>query len=113
AAKFRATITEYAVARRPSFVTKDSSFVVTPEMTNEVYQRLQSRGIPLSRAVYDSAAPLVRRIIGQQVARVAFGPRVEFARGLRDDAALAKAVELLNGVHTSKDLLARAPAPAR
>ncbi|MEO7457200.1 MAG: S41 family peptidase [Gemmatimonadaceae bacterium] len=113
AAKFRSAITEYALSLRASTSAKDTAFVVTPAMTNALYQRVQARGVTLSRAVYDAANPLVTRLLAQQVARYAFGPGVEFARGLRDDPALLKALELLEGVNAPKDLLSRAPAPAK
>jgi hypothetical protein len=76
-------------------------------MRDELYRRLQARKIDLPRIVYDSAAPLVTRALGSQIARYVFGPRAEAARGLREDPALTKALELLRGVTTPAALLER------
>jgi carboxyl-terminal processing protease len=92
-------------------------FVVTPAMREELYRRIQAKGIALSRSVYDSAAPLVTRALGSQIARYAFGPRAQAARSLREDATLTRALALLDGVRTSRELLTRGAsasvAPAR
>ena len=76
-------------------------------MREELYRRLQARQITVPRAVYDSAAPLVTRALGSQIARYVFGPRAEAARTLREDPALTKAIELLTGVASQQALLAR------
>ena len=111
--RFRSAITEYALSLRNSPAVKDSGFVISAAMADALYARLQSRGLRVSRAVFDSASPLVTRLLGQQIARYAFGPRVEFARAMRDDPALMKAVALLAGVRSSGELLARAGSAPR
>ena len=82
-----------------------AQFVVTPAMRDELYRRLQSRNVSVPRAVYDSAAPLLTRALGSQIARYVFGPRAEAARSLREDPTLIKALELLQGVDSPKALL--------
>ncbi|MDB4878792.1 MAG: carboxyl-terminal protease [Gemmatimonadetes bacterium] len=107
APKFRDAVVDYALALKGTQAVRRPDFVVTPAMRDELFRRLAARGVVLPRAVYDSAAPLVTRALGTQVARYAFGPRVEFERSLRDDPALAKAEALLRGTSTPQALLAR------
>ena len=76
-------------------------------MRDDLYRRLHARGVKLSRAVYDSAAPLVNRALGGQVARYVFGQRIEFSRGLREDPAILRALDLLQGVKSQKELFER------
>lgn len=105
--KFRDAITDYAFALRASHTVKDPAFVVTPAMRDELYRRLQARGIAVTRAVYDSAAPLVSRALAAQIERYVFGNRAEFDRTLREDPVVTRAVALLRGVHTPRELLDR------
>jgi carboxyl-terminal processing protease len=105
--KFRDALVDYALSLKASHAVTNPDFVVTPAMRDELYRRLQSRGIDVPRAVYDSAAPLVTQTLGGQIARYAFGNRTEFLRGLRDDPALTKALALLDGVPSPKALIAR------
>ena len=112
AARFRDVIVQYALSLRKSHAVTDSNFSVTPAMRADVYRQLQARGVNVPRAVYDSASPLVTRALTGQLARYVFGQRVEFSRNLRDDPSMTRAVELLAGVKTQKELLARVPRQA-
>jgi carboxyl-terminal processing protease len=105
--QFRDAMVDYALSLKASGTVTSPDFVVTTAMRDELYRRLQARGIDVRRAVYDSAAPLVTRALGTQVTRFVFGPRAEFARGLRQDQTLAKALELLQGAATPKTLVER------
>ena len=105
--KFRETVVDYAIALKASRGVTSQDFTVTPAMRDELYRRLQGRGIALDRAVYDSAQTLVNRALGGQITRFVFGTQAEFARSLREDADLAKARELLRGVSTPADLVRR------
>ena len=110
--KFRAAMVDYALSLKASGGVASPDFAVTPAMRDELFRRLAARGIVVPRAVYDSAAPLVSRALGAQIARFVFGQRAEFARTLRQDATLAKALELLHGVESPRALLDRARPPA-
>ncbi len=103
--QFRDAMVDYALSLKASRALTSPDFVVTPAMRSELYRRLQERGVVLSRTVYDSAAPLVMRALGVQVARYVFGPRAEFARTLKQDSTLAKALELLRGAASPKALV--------
>ncbi len=112
--KFRDAITAYVMSLRASKTITSPEFVVTPAMRDELYRRVTERGVPLTRATYDADSALVTRVLTGQIARYVFGANLEFSRALRDDAALLRAAELLKGVHSQHDLLARIPAtPAR
>jgi hypothetical protein len=66
---------------------------------------MKGRGVVVDRAVYDSASPLVSRVLSAQITRFVFGTQEEFARGLREDSTLARARQLLQGAETQQDLL--------
>jgi carboxyl-terminal processing protease len=103
--QFRDAMVDYALSLKASGAVPTAQFVVTPAMREELYRRLQARQIIVPRTVYDSAAPLVTRALGSQIARYVFGPRAEAARSLREDPALVKALELLTGVGSSAELM--------
>ena len=105
--RFRETMVDYAIALKAARGVTSQEFTVTPAMRDELYRRLQGRGVVVDRAVYDSAQGLVDRALGGQITRFVFGPRAEFARSLREDADLAKARELLRGVATPAQLVRR------
>jgi len=106
--KFRDAVTDYAIALKSSRTITSPDFVVTQQMRDELFRRMQARGVEVERAVYDSAQSLVNRALGAQITQFVFGPKAAFARSLREDADLAKARELLRGVNTPADLLRRA-----
>ncbi len=106
-AQFRDVMVDYAIALKAAKAVPSQQFVVTPAMRDELYRRMEARRITVPRTVYDSAAPLVTRALGSQIARYVFGPRAEAARSLRDDPTMNKAIELLQGVDSPKALLER------
>ncbi|HEX7977685.1 MAG TPA: S41 family peptidase [Gemmatimonadaceae bacterium] len=106
--KFRDAMVDYALALKASKSITSPDFVVTPAMRDELYRRMKGRGAVVDRATYDAAAPLVDRVLSAQITRFVFGTQEEFSRGLREDATLAKARELLQGAGTPADLLNRA-----
>ena len=105
--RFRETLVDYAISMKASRGVASQDFTVTPAMRDELYRRLQGRGVDVDRAVYDSAQSLVNRALGGQITRFVFGPQAEFARLLREDADLAKARELLRGVSSPAELVRR------
>jgi carboxyl-terminal processing protease len=105
--QFRDATVDYALALKASKRITSPDFVVTPQMRDELFRRMQGRGITVERAVYDSAAGLVSRVLAAQITRFVFGTQVEFARGLREDSTLARARELLRGAASPTELLQR------
>ncbi len=90
-----------------SIVMKDSvkpDFTVTPAWRNTFYTQLTAAGVRVDRAVYDSASPEVDRLIGDRVARFAFGDSTAKRRELADDTQLEIALKLLRQVPSQHDL---------
>jgi carboxyl-terminal processing protease len=107
--RFRDAIMEYVLLMKASNVIRDPNFTVTAAMRDELYRRMQARGVVVTRAVYDSAGPIITRALSSQLSHYLFGPQVEFARGLREDRTMTRAVELLRGARTPAELLGRVP----
>jgi carboxyl-terminal processing protease len=107
---FRDALTEYALALKVGRTLTSPRFEVTPAMRDEFWSRLQRRGVTVDRAVYDSAAGLVSRQLGYEIARFAFGPEAEFRRRAADDEAITTALDLMRDATSQRDLLARAAA---
>jgi carboxyl-terminal processing protease len=105
--QFRDAITDYAMSLKGSSTITSMDFVVTDAMKNEVWQRMRQSGIDIDKSLYDSA-PLVARFISYDVARYVLGRPAEQRRIAQDQPEVQKAVSLLRGVKTPKELLARA-----
>ena len=101
---------DFAVALSTfAFDLKDSvkpDFTVSPAWRAEFYRRLQSAGVPVDRALYDSASTEVDRLIGDRVARLVFGDSTAKRRELKDDVQLERALEILRKGETQRDLFA-------
>ncbi|MDB4917382.1 MAG: carboxyl-terminal protease [Gemmatimonadetes bacterium] len=111
---FRAALVDYALSLKSAHVIASRDFVVTDAMRNDLYKRLLARGVDLRRTLYDSAAPIISRVVAQQTSRYVFGPQAEYLRQLQQDPTATRAFSLLHGVHSQKDLFARAmPTSAR
>ena len=105
--QFRDAITDYAMSLKGAGTVSSPDFAVTDEMRNQVWQRMRQRGVDIDRAIYDAASPLVSRYITYDVARYVFGRAAEQRRFVLDEVEVQKALELLRGVKTQKELLAR------
>jgi hypothetical protein len=77
-------------------------------MLDEVWKRMNARGVVMDRSLYDDAAPVVRQLLTFDIARYVFGPEAEFKRRVANDRAIATALELATGVTSQKQLLERA-----
>ncbi|MBX6333392.1 MAG: S41 family peptidase, partial [Gemmatimonadaceae bacterium] len=93
------------------------NFTVTPAWRDELYRRITAAGITVDRALYDSASTEVDRIIGDRVARLAFGDSTAKRREVADDAPLMRALSIIRRGETQQDLFATAqrggPTPQR
>lgn len=107
--QFRDALTDYALSLKSSKTITSPDFVVTPEMRADLLKRMQSRGIKVDSAVYDAASGLIDRQLGSEIARYVFGDATDYARRLRSDVTVNKALELISGAPTQKDLLRRVP----
>jgi carboxyl-terminal processing protease len=106
--QFRDAMTEYALALRSSKSIASPEFSVTPEMRDALWKYVEAKDIPLGRAEYDSAAPLVSRLLGYEVARYVFGPIAEARRIAAADPTIRLAETMLRGQPTQRELFARA-----
>jgi len=112
ASHFRDAVTDYALFLKANRSISSPDFVITPAMREEVWNRMKSRGVDISRSAYDEAEPLVSRVMGFEIARYVFGPDAEFRRRASVDKTLQKALELAHGAKSEHDLLRRAMAEA-
>ncbi|MDQ6828053.1 MAG: S41 family peptidase [Gemmatimonadota bacterium] len=111
--KYRDALAEYAIALRASKTITSPDFVPTQAMREELWNRMRAHGVTIARAVYDSAHALVTRSLSDEITRYIFGPDRALARRLRDDRAIAAALELTADASTERQLLDRAAARHR
>jgi carboxyl-terminal processing protease len=79
-------------------------FTVRPAWRDELYRRATAAGVTVDRALYDSASTEVDRMLGGRIARLAFGDSTAKRREVGDDAALRRALEILQRGATQQDL---------
>ena len=111
--KFRDAVTDYGLSLKAAASITSPDFVVTPAMLDELWRRMQRRGIDIDRAVYDRASVTVSRILAWEIARYVFSPDMEFLRRAREDDAIRTATAILAGARTQREVLARAEARSR
>jgi carboxyl-terminal processing protease len=85
-------------------------FQVQPQWRDELYRRLQAKGVTVDRAQWDASSRYVDTQLEQRIARLAFGDSTAKRRSLRYDAPLRKAIEVVNRGQTQRDLFAIASA---
>jgi carboxyl-terminal processing protease len=102
--QFREALTAYAadIARRG--LAKTPEFTVTPEMRQGLWSALVAAKVIVPRQVYDDASEAIDRVLGAEVARQAFGVPGAQQRSVHNDAMIARAATLLQGV-TAPDAL--------
>jgi carboxyl-terminal processing protease len=112
------SLAQYAEELRPQL--RNPNFTVEPAWRTEYFRRLKSGGVPVDSATFFAAPRYVDRIMGQRIAKAAFGDSSGVIRNFRDDNQLQKAIELLRRSQTQRDLFATAmasnttaPAPTR
>jgi len=105
---FRDEVTTLALDVKAKHTVASPDFEVTPALLDDLYRRLVARGVKLDRSVYDDAKPVVSRVLAAEIERYVFGPDAELRRSASSDAALAKALQLVEGVKTEADMLRRA-----
>jgi carboxyl-terminal processing protease len=90
-------------------VKGNPQFTVVPTWRDELYNRLVKKGVQVDRKLFDGAQSQIDRMLGQRVARLAFGDSTARRRSLDDDIQLQKALEILKKGQSQKDLFALAP----
>ncbi len=113
APKFRDALTDYGLSLKASRTLASPDFPVTDAMVDELWARMQRRGISIDRVVYDRAGLTVRRLLASEITRYVFGPDAEFLRSSRDDEAIRAAIEIARGARDQAEVLSRASIRAR
>jgi hypothetical protein len=92
---------------------KSESFKVTPEMRQQVYNRLRAKDVQISPSIFQGAGTLIDEQLGYEIARYVFGRPAEFRRRAANDPQMQTAMGLLRKAQTPKELLslARVSAP--
>ena len=116
--EYRDVLTTYALEAKQNGSVKSEAFTVTPEMRQQVYQRLRAKGIDLTPQVYEGASGLITDQLGYEIARYVFGRPAEFRRRAQDDKQLQTAMGLLRKAGSPRELMSlatssRAAAPVQ
>jgi carboxyl-terminal processing protease len=102
-ADVRAVLMDYALELKS---TVKPNFVVAPAWREEFYRRLQAKGVVVDRAQYEQAGSEIDRLLGNTVARLAFGDSTAKRRSVPEDSQLTRAIEVLKQSQTQQDLFA-------
>jgi carboxyl-terminal processing protease len=106
--QYRDALTSIALEAKKSHGVRSESFKVTPEMRQQVYNRLRARDIQLSPSIFNGAGTLIDEQLGYEVARYVFGRPAEFRRRAANDRQMQTAMGLLRKAQTPKELLSLA-----
>jgi hypothetical protein len=102
-ADVRATLIDYSLELKK---TVKPNFTVSPAWREEFYNRLKAIGVTVDHAQYDAAGPEIDRLLGNTVARLAFGDSTAKRRGIPEDNQLVRAIDVLRQSQSQKDLFA-------
>jgi carboxyl-terminal processing protease len=105
---FREALTAYAEQVVRQRGPRDPYFTIEPAMRDGLYAAMRSRGVDVARPIFDDVRTTIDRVLGQEVARVAFGIPGAQQRAVHTDPVVAQAVALLEGVETAEALFRRA-----
>ncbi len=108
--QYRDALTTIALEAKKTHGVKSESFKVTPEMRQQMYQRLRAKDIQISLAVFNGAGNLIDEQLGYEIARYVFGRPAEFRRRAAQDLQMQTALGLLRKAQTPKQLLGLAQA---
>jgi carboxyl-terminal processing protease len=100
-AEVRATLMDYALELKKG-VRPD--FTVQPAWREEFYRRLQAKNVTLDHAQFEQAGGEIDRLLGNTVARLAFGDSTAKRRSVSDDTQLVHAIQVLRQSQSQKDL---------
>jgi carboxyl-terminal processing protease len=106
--QFRDVLTSIALDAKKNHGVKSENFKVTPEMRQQVYNRLRAREVQINPSVFNAAGALVDEQLGYEIARYVFGRPAEFRRRAANDVQMQTAMSLLRKAQTPKELLSLA-----
>jgi len=106
--QFRAVLTAYAgeIARRGGLGAPEL-FPVTAAMRAGLWDAMRAKNLVVPRDVFDDARDAIDRVLGQEVARQAFGVPGAQRRFVHTDPVIARAVKLLAGAGAPEVLFQR------
>lgn len=87
-------------------------FTIDPAWREELYSRLQAKGVIVDKKLFDSARRYVDRTLEQYVTRLAQGDSTAKRRDLQYDAPLRQAINMIEKGQTQRELFAIATAMA-
>jgi carboxyl-terminal processing protease len=102
---YRDVLTSYALDLKRDHAVASENFTITPEMDQQVEQRLRAKGVDVTPAIYNGARHLVDEQLSYEIARYVFGRQAEFRRRAADDQQVQSALGLLRKAQTPKELL--------
>ena len=106
--QYRDALTSIALEVKKNHTVTSESFKITPQMRQEVYERLRAHKVDVSSAVFQGAGTLIDEQLSFEVARYVFGRPAEFRRRAAGDQQMQTAIGLLRKASTPKDLLSLA-----
>jgi carboxyl-terminal processing protease len=107
---YRDVLTSIALEYKTKHSVPSERFTVTPEMRQQVYQGLTTKGVKMTPEVFAGAGRLVDDQLGYEIARYVFGRPAEFRRRAADQRDMQTALQLLRRAQSPKDLLGLAMA---
>jgi carboxyl-terminal processing protease len=107
---YRDALTSFALESKKNHQVPNESFKVTPEMRQQVYNRLRTKGVKLTQAEFNGAGSLIDEQLGYEITRYVFGRPAEFRRKAQDDKQMQTALGLLRKAQSPKELLSLAAA---
>ena len=108
-AAFRLALTATAEQIQRSQKVRDPLFAVDQTMRDALFQSMRTHNVVVQRGIFDDVHESVDRVLGQELARIAFGIPGAQQRAVRTDRVVAQAVQLLLGVETAEALFKRVP----
>ena len=108
--QYRDALTTIALDAKKTNSIKSEAFKVTPEMRQQVLQKLRAKDVQISPAVFNGAGTLIDEQLGFEIARYVFGRPAEFRRRAARDVQMQTAMGLLRKAQTPKQLLSLAQA---
>ncbi|MGH7471112.1 MAG: S41 family peptidase [Longimicrobiales bacterium] len=80
-------------------------FTIQPQWLDDLYERMQTRGIKVTRAQYDGARGYISDLLAFRIARHAFGDAEAKRQFVGRDRQLSEAIRLLRTHATQRELL--------
>jgi carboxyl-terminal processing protease len=107
---YRDALTSFALDAKKTHRVTGENFKVTPDMRQQVYERLRSKGVKLTQAEFNGAGALIDEQLGYEITRYVFGRPAEFRRKAQDDRQMQTALGLLRKAQSPKQLMSLATA---